>query len=223
MGPVPRHQRHGHRPPSPGPHRGADVHMGQLLQRGEPVRRAGQFVGHARKQVGHHALGVLLPLHPPALGRRVERHPQSEVPRGGDGGLGVQGFRDLPRHPVGPVVPAQERHDHRAVVRHRQDRRLGALVRQERRDGTDEDAARADPDHRVPRGEEVADMGQRVGEGRVAALGPLRPAMERRVEACGHAARDQKAGCVDRDHDGSGRRRVQSHGSAPLVTRMVEK
>ena len=53
-------------------------------------------------------------------------------------------------------MAAEQRHDARAVLRQREDRRLVALVGEERREDADQDAGGADADDRPAGGEEGA-------------------------------------------------------------------
>ncbi len=91
------------------------------------------------------------------------------------------------------------------------------LSRQQRGHRADQDAGGADPDDRVAGGEEVADVVERVREGDfgVRASGAT---VQRAVEGVGDTAGGGLAGGVEDQDDG-----VQSHGSAPFVTRIMEK
>ena len=79
----------------------------------------------------------------PAFRRLVQRQPEGRVAGRGHRGCHPQSSSDLARQPVGAMMPAQERDHRRAVLGHSEDRRLVALVAQQRRQGPDQDAGGA--------------------------------------------------------------------------------
>ncbi len=171
-----------------------------------------------REQLCHHRLGVTGVLQPVALRRLVERHAQRHVAGRGDCGLGPERLGDLARQPVGAAMAAKQRHHHGTIVGHRKQGRFAGLVGEQRRDGTDQDARRADADHRGSGGEQVAHMGERVGKKRLRHIHPPLAAMNGCAEGCGNAMGGALTGAVQRDYDGG-----LSQGSAPFVTRIIEK
>ena len=125
-----------------------------------------------RKQGRHNGLCVFRIGQAVASGRFVKRHAKRHVARGGDGRLAIQCFCRAPRQPVRAPVPPQKRHHHRAIIGNGDERRLAALVRKQRCHGTDQDCARAYPDHRHAGGEKFAHMLKRIGK---EGIGPRHP------------------------------------------------
>ncbi len=111
-------------------------------------------------------------------------------------------------------MPAEQRHDGRAVLGDRDHRRLGALVGQQGRDGADQDAGGADADDGHARQEQLADMAERVLEGHRRAC-RSRPAVHRAAHRTGDAGGERLAA----------RRQAEdrNHGSSVRVTRIMEK
>ena len=115
----------------------------------------------ALEQRADDRLGRLGVVHAPARRRVVERELKASVARGRDRGRTTERSSDAPRQPIGPVMPAQERHGDAAVLGDRDHRRLAFLVREQRRQDPDHDAARAQRHDRSPAGKQIA---QRRGE-----------------------------------------------------------
>ena len=69
---------------------------------------------------------------------------------------------DRARQVVGAAMAAEQRHDRRAVLRHRDNRRLLALVGKERREHADQDAGGADADDRSAFGKQRAEVSRRI-------------------------------------------------------------
>ena len=80
------------------------------------------------------------------------------------GGDAAGGRGDGAGEPVGAVMAAEQRHRDAAVLGDGDDRRLAALVGEQRRDGADQDAGGADADDRRAGGEQRAQVRDRVGE-----------------------------------------------------------
>ena len=115
-------------------------------------------------------------------------------------------------------MPAQQRHHRLPVLAQRQDRRLGPLVRQQRRHRPDQDPGGTDPDHRHPGGEQIAQMRRRLGELGIGAADPAGPAVQRQPQRRRDAPSRHRAGLGQADHN-----RAHSHGSASFGTRIIEK
>ena len=153
-----------------------------------------------------------------AEGRFIEGHAKGHVTCGGDGGGAVQGVSNVTRKTVRPMVAAKERNDNLAIVRHGNDRRFGGFIGQQRRDATDQDAGGANADNGDACGEQVAGVVQRVGEKGVSLIHTVFAAMNGVIEGLRDGVGGWFAGSRQDEDDGS-----YSHGSAPLVRRIIEK
>ena len=106
---------------------------------------------------GHvfHALGIG---DAPAFRRRIERDIEAQIPGRRDRWRAAGHCRDGAGQCVGAAMSAQERYDRRAIFRDGDDRWFLALIREQRRQRTDENAAGAQSDDRRAGGEQVAEM-----------------------------------------------------------------
>ena len=197
-----------------------------------PERRAtsGEPVG--RRRLGHEAHGLAGEqrggdrLHPrafaeaPARRRSVEGEAQGRVARRGDGGVGAESVGNGASEPVRAVMAAQQRHDAPPVVRYRDDRGLGALVREMWAEYANEDAGGADADDRRPGPEQGDEVGPEPLVGDIGGVPEGRGTMDRRARQRGRdAAREGQLARI-KDHDGEG---VQRHAAPRLWTMTMEK
>ena len=73
--------------------------------------------------------------------RRIEQaSAKAQFAAGGDRRRHLQRRRDIPGHDVDPAKAAEQRHHRAAVFGHRQHRRLGAFLQQQRRQGANDNA-----------------------------------------------------------------------------------
>ena len=115
----------------------------------------------ALEQGADDCLGRLRVVDAPARWRIVEGELKAGVACGRDRGRTTERGGDAPRHPVGAVMPTQERHGDTAVLGDRDHGRLASLVHEQRRQDPDHDRARAQRHDRPPAGKQIA---QRQGE-----------------------------------------------------------
>ena len=83
----------------------------------------------------------------------------------------TQRLCELASERVGAVMAAEQRHRDRAVFGQRDHRRLGPLVVEQRADGPDQDAARANADYRRSGGEQLGNLRHRAIIGLVPTAG----------------------------------------------------
>jgi len=124
--------------------------------RGQPVGLAGrearggpQGHGAAAQQRAHDRLGGFGIAQHEAGGRIVERQIEADVARGGDRSVAAQGPGHLRGQAVGAAMAAQQGHRDAAVLGDRHDRRLAALVGQQRCQQPDHDAGGAQGQDRL--------------------------------------------------------------------------
>ena len=203
----------------------------------EPRRPRSQVRGRPhprpREQGGGEGLAVLGVRERPAGGRRVEGEAEAAVAGGGDCGGGADPARDAAGQVHPAAVPSEERDHERPVLGDRDDRRLGALVVEGRRDRAHQDPGRADPDDGAAVLEQGAEMraGLREPDVRAARAPPepvhlrlrlrLRAAGDGRpLEDRGDPARERTAALGDRDHRDPP---AQRHARPRRCTRTIEK
>ena len=197
-----------------------------------PERRAASGEPVGRRRLGHEAHRLAGEqrggdrLHPrafaeaPAGGRRVEGEAQGRIARRGDGGVGAEGVGNGAGEPVRAVVAAQQRHDAPPVVRDREHRRLGALVREMWAEQADEDAGGADADDGRAGPEQGGEMGPEPLVGDIGVVPERRGAVDRRAGQGGRdAARERDLARVQDHHGG----RAQRHAAPRLWTMIMEK
>ena len=153
-------------------------------------------------------------------GRRVEGEPQGRVARRGDRRPRAEGRRDGAGEPVRAVMAAQQGHDAEPVLRHRDHRRLGALVREVRGEEADEDARGTDADDRRARAEQGGDLGPEALIGHACGGARRNRAVDGGAGKRGRdAPRERRLAPVE-DHHGSP---AQRHAAPRLWTITMEK
>ena len=153
-----------------------------------------------------------------AEGRFIEGHAKGHVTCGGDGGGAVQGVSNVTRKTVRPMVAAKERNDNLAIVRHGNDWRFGGFIGQQRRDAADQNTGGANADYRGAGCEQIAGVVQRVGEECISLIHTVFAAMHWEIKGTRDGVGGWFAGSRQDEDDGG-----YSHGSAPLVRRIIEK
>ena len=119
-------------------------------------------------------------------------------------------------------MPAEQRHRASAVVRQSENRRLGGLVAQQRRERPDQDPGRAHADDGDAGAEQRGEMGAETVERLVGAVGAMYEAVDARaVERRGGAARRRHAARAEDHHRGG--RRLYRHALPRLCTSTIEK
>ena len=122
--------------------------------------------------------------------------------------------------PVRAVMTAQQGHDALAVLRDRDDRRLGALVREMRREEANENTGGADADDRCPCAEEGGEMGREALVRDIGVAFEGRRAVDRRAgQRCLDAPRKRHLAPVQDYHRGP----AQRHAAPRLWTMIMEK
>ncbi len=104
----------------------------------------------------------------PALRRLVEGDVEADIARRGHAGCAVEDFGELAGEAVRAVMAAEQRHRHRTVLRHGENRRLAPLVGDAGRKRAHQDTGGADADDARTLGEQAAQVHARVGKARVA-------------------------------------------------------
>ena len=199
-----------------------DGQIAALRQIVEPTRRRGVAARDrrpaTRQERSHRRFGIRRIGKPPARGRSIQRHAQRHIARRCHSRHRSERFGNRFRQPVRAPMAAKKRHDDRAVIRHRNHRRLVPFVAQMRGDGTDQDAAGANANHRHAGKKQIARMNKRVVKDHVGLIHAPLAAMNLGAERLGNAVGSRLARTGKRENDGG-----HSHGSAPLVSRIIEK
>ncbi len=174
----------------------------------------------ARQQIGGEGFHVVRVGQRPPGGRIVERRPEAHVPGRGDGGRHAKRRRNIGRQIVGAMMPAQQRHDGRTVLRHGDHRGLRRFVCQRRGQQADQDPGGADADHRRAGGEQRAQMIAGVVENNVRVGHATREPVDR---AAGNSrfCTPRRIHAAGTEHKNGGFGHV--HASARLWTRIMEK
>jgi hypothetical protein len=142
---------------------------------------------------------------PPSCWRVVEGEAEADVAGGGDGGDAAGDRGDPARQVIGAVMAAEQRHGDAAVFGDGDDRRLGALVGEQRRQAADDDAAGADGDDGLAGSEETAQVLADVVEADGGIRDPGREAVQRGVRQGRHEALRQGKAAWSEDNDGDHR------------------
>ena len=164
----------------------AMVALGCKRQAVEPTGLALEDHGFARQQRGHHGLRGGRVRNGPAGGRFVQRDTEAGIACRRHRGMAAQQIGTGTRQGIGAMVSADQRHRSASVLGHGNDRSLVELVGQMRRHRADQDARRADPDHRHARGKQGGDMVHRVVEGNIGYRYARRKAVQPRTRQARH-------------------------------------
>ena len=116
------------------------------------------------------------------------------------------------------MMPAKQRHNHRAIIGHRNNGRLGAFVGQKRRNGANKNTAGADANDRNAGGKQVARMVKRIVKEGIGLVNAARTAVDLGTQMFGNAGSGGHARRPKRQNNG-----CYSQGSAPFVMRIMEK
>ena len=139
-------------------------------------------------------------------------------------GAGERGYGAGKR--IGAAMAAQQRHDRRAILGNGDDRRLGALVGDERRHRADQYPGGAQADDRRAGGEERGDVRHGLGVVRVGRDAALERRVEARARQMIRQAPGERDGARAKDDDGRTVRRIggaHRTGSALRRRRIIEK
>ena len=113
------------------------------------------------------------------------------------------------------MMAADQRHRDRSVFGQGDDRRFGPLVVEQRTDGADQDAARAQADDRPPGGEQLGDLRHNPVVGLVPiARQPSRAVEARPRQQIAHPSAERGAAGTQRDDRGAGRQ-LGRHNAGP--------
>ena len=161
----------------------------------------------------------------PAVRRFVDGDTDGRVAAGGDRRTALERLRDPGGQAIGAMVAAEQRHDRTSVAADRDQRRLVALVLEQRRHRAQQDTGGTDADHRRAALEQRSQMGRGVGEGLIAARHAAGAAVQ---HGTWQRAHDTLGGLGPgtRERDNGDLRRGRFHARhAPLrrCTRIIEK